>query len=140
VRRAWTTLRAGAATFAVVFAVVGCGLNVQSADLFALTRTGQGTTLTLLVNDGGTIRCDGAKAKPLNDALLIQARDLADNLAGDAGKNLALPAGPGTVFTYRIKLQQGTVTFSDRDTAHHPILAQTELFTAQVAQQACGLN
>ena len=56
------------------------------------------------------------------------------------GDHLSLSAGPGTVFSYRIKLQQGTIVFSDRDTAHHPILAQAELFAAQAAQQACGLN
>jgi hypothetical protein len=125
---------------AAALTVSGCGLAVQSADLFVLARTGQGSKLTLLVNDGGTIRCDGGKSKPLSDSFLIQARDLSVNLAGDAGKNLTLPAGPGTVFTYRIKLQPGTVTFSDRDTAHHPILAAAELFAAQAAQQACGLN
>ena len=30
--------------------LVGCGLNIQAADLFLLTRTGQGHTLTLLVS------------------------------------------------------------------------------------------
>jgi hypothetical protein len=117
-----------------------CGLAVRSPDLFLLTRTGQGSKLTLLVNDGGTIRCNGGRSRQLSDAFLIRARDLSLNLAGVAGKNLSLPIGPGTVFSYRIKLQQGTVSFADRDTAHHPILAQAELFAAQVAQQACGLN
>lgn len=117
-----------------------CGLNVRSADVLLLTRTGQGTTLTLLIGDGGTISCDGRSPKPLNDSLLIRARDLAVNLAGDATGNLHLPAGPGTIFTYRIKLQTGTVVFSDHDTAHHPLLAQTEVFAAETAQQACNLN
>src|SRR6185437_7207846 len=65
---------------AVVLAVglAGC-FDVQSADLFLLTRTGQGGKLTLLVNDGGTVRCDGAKAKPISNTSLIAARDLADN-------------------------------------------------------------
>lgn len=137
-RRAGTL--AGAIGLAVALAVAGCGLTVKSADLFVLARTGQGTRLTLLVNDAGTIRCNGGKAKPLSDAFLIRARDLADNLAGDASHSLALPVGPGTVFSYRIKLQPGTVSFSDRDTAGHPVLAQAELFAAQVAQQACGLS
>jgi hypothetical protein len=60
--------------------------------------------------------------------------------AGDATKHLHLPAGPGTIFTYRIRLQPGTVVFSDHDTARHPILAQAEVFAAQAAQQACNLN
>ncbi len=39
------------------------------------------------------------------------------------------------MFSYKIKLQQGTIRFSDRDTADHPNLAQAELFAAQAAQQ-----
>ena len=124
---------------AAALALAGC-FDVRSADLFLLTRTGQGSRLTLLVGDGGTIACDGRKPKALNDQLLIAARDLADNLASDAAKNLMLPVTPGTIFTYRIKLQGGAVTFSDHDTAHHPILAQAEVFAAEAAQQSCNLN
>ena len=72
--------------------------------------------------------------------MLIQARNLASSLANDAKQHLDLPPKPGTVFTYKVKLQQGTIRFSDRDTLHHPVLAQVELFAAQAAQQACGLS
>ncbi|HET9104373.1 MAG TPA: hypothetical protein VFN55_13545 [Solirubrobacteraceae bacterium] len=131
-----------AAGVAVILALLasGCGFNVRSADVFLITRTGQGTRLTVLVNDGGTVSCNGAKPKPISDPDLITARDLAQNLAGDAQRNLRLGSGPGTIFTYRVSVQQGTVVFGDHDTAHHPILAQTELFTAQLAQRACNLN
>ncbi|RDJ93938.1 hypothetical protein B4Q13_18415, partial [Lacticaseibacillus rhamnosus] len=44
-----------AIAIATAGALAGCGLSVQSADLFVLTRTGQGATLTMLVSDGGTI-------------------------------------------------------------------------------------
>ncbi|MEO8966040.1 MAG: hypothetical protein ABI355_00510 [Solirubrobacteraceae bacterium] len=125
---------------AVAVLLGACGFDVRSADVLLLTRTGQGTTLTLLINDGGSISCDGGRSKPLVDSLLIRARDLAVNLSGDATANLHLPAGPGTIFTYRVKLQAGTVVFSDRDTVHHPVLAETEVFAAQTAQQACNLN
>jgi hypothetical protein len=125
---------------AAVVVLAGCGLNVQSADLFLLTRTGQGSKLTLLVNDSGTIRCNGAKAKMISNTLLIEARDLSDNLGTDAGHNLVLAPRPGTVFSYRISLQQGTIRFSDRDTQGHQELARAELFAAQAAQQACGLS
>jgi hypothetical protein len=118
----------------------GCGLNVQSPDLFLLTRSGQGTRLTLLVNDSGSLRCNGAKAKNISGSMLITARDLSDNLSGDAGKNLNLPIARGSTFAFTIKLQQGTIRFSDRDTARRPILAQAELFAAQAAQQVCGLS
>ena len=61
--------------------VTGCGFEVEEPDLFLVTRTGaQGHKLSLLVNDGGTISCDGGKPKNLPDPLLLQARDLATNL------------------------------------------------------------
>ncbi len=121
-------------------AITGCGFDVQSPDLFLLTRTGQGPKLSLLVNDGGTIRCNGSKPKQITNMMLISARDLSDNLATDANKHLDLPPGPGTIFTFRIRLQQGTIVFSDRDTTHHKELAQAELFAVQAAQQVCGLS
>ena len=128
------------AAAAAVCGLCGCGLNVQSPDLFLLTRAGQGTHLTLLVNDSGTISCNHGKAKRISSLMLITARDLSGNLAGDAGKNLSLPIGRGSTFAFTIKLQQGTIRFSDRDTARRPILAQAELFAAQAAQQVCGLS
>lgn len=136
------TLRAVTLALSVLCmgALAGCGLDVELPDLFLLTRTGQGSRLTLLVNDSGSIHCNGGKQKTLSSALLIQARDLSDSLANDAKQQLDLPAGPGTVFSYKIKLQQGTVRFSDRDTTHRRALAQAELFAAQVAQRVCGLS
>lgn len=136
-------MRRWAATLALTVGVSvlagGCGLNVELADLFLLTRTGQGSKLTMLVNSGGQITCNGRKQKTLSSPLVIQSRNLAGGLANDAKQNLDLPPKPGTVFTYRLKLEQGTIRFSDRDTLHHPLLAQLELFAAQAAQQACGL-
>jgi hypothetical protein len=117
----------------------GCGFDVQSADLFLITRTGQGTKLTLLVSDGGTIACNGGQARTISSARLIAARDLSDNLGGDASHNLKLPIGPGSTFAFRVHMQQGTITFSDRDTRRYPNLAQLELFTTEAAQQVCGL-
>lgn len=118
----------------------GCGLNVQSPDLFVLTRTGQGRPLTLLVNDGGTIRCNGGKSRPVSDPLLIQARAIASDLDQDAKKSLRIASGPRSVARYAIKLQDGTITFPDTAGATHHELAEAELFAVQAAQQACGLS
>jgi hypothetical protein len=120
--------------------LAGCGLQVQAPDLFALTRTGQGNTLTVVVNDSGTIRCNSGKARMISSARLITARDLSDNLAKDAGANLRLPIRSGSTYKYKIRMQQGTITFSDRDTARRPYLAQAELFAIDAAQQVCGLS
>jgi hypothetical protein len=128
---------AGALVLAVMLA--GC-FEVQSPDLFLLTRTGQGGRLTLLINDSGTIRCDGGKAKPVSNTTLITARDLSDNLATDAQNKLTIPEAPGSVYYFRIRLEQGTVSFPDRAAASRKVLAQAELFAAQTAQRECGLT
>jgi hypothetical protein len=124
----------------LVACLTGCGYDVRLADLFLLTRTGPGPKLTILVNDSGTISCNGAKAKPISSAMLIRARVLSDDLATDAGKTLTVPRAPGTVDYYRIRLQQGTVSFPDRAASGRRELAQAELFAAQVAAQTCGLG
>ena len=128
-------------SLAAALALAGCGLGVQSPDLFLLTRTGQGATLTLLVNDGGTIRCNGHQ-RALPGRLLLAARDLANSLDGDAKQGLRIAQSPNSVYRYTIKLQDGTVSFPDTATAsgRFPALAQAELFTVQAAQQACGLS
>jgi hypothetical protein len=122
--------------------LAGCGLGVESPDLFLLTRTGQGGGLTLLVNDGGTISCNGKHPRPLSDPLLLRARDLASALDGDAKAKLRIASAPNTVYRYTIRLQNGTISFPDTATAggRYPRLAQAELFTLQAAQQACGLG
>jgi hypothetical protein len=138
-RPAGAALAGAALAVAVAVLVAGC-FDVQSADLFVLTRTGQGGKVTLLVNDGGTIRCNGAKAKPISNNGLITARDLSENLVTDAQNHLTIPKAPGSVYYYTIKLQQGTVSFPDRAAATHNVLAQAELFAAQAAQQDCRLT
>jgi hypothetical protein len=123
-----------------VLLLSGCGLNVTSADLFVLTRTGPGSTLKLLVNDGGTIRCNGGRTRSLSNPLLLRARDLASSLDKDVKGHLTLRAKPNTVYTYRVELQDGTLTFPDTAASGHKEIAQAELFTVQAAQSACGIT
>ena len=122
--------------------VAGCGFDVQSADLFLLTRSGHGAKLTLLVNDGGTIRCNGGRTRRLSDPLLLQARDLASGLGGDAQEKLRIPSPSNSVYRYRIRLQQGTISFPDTAAASgkYPHLAQAEQFALQASAQACGIS
>jgi hypothetical protein len=125
---------------AIALLLAGCGLAVQSPDLFLLTRTGQGSRLTLLVSDAGTISCDGKRPRHLSDPLLLRARDLAISLVGDAKEKLRIPSPPDSVYRYTLRLQDGTISFPDTATAGggYPRLAQAELFAVQAAQQACG--
>jgi hypothetical protein len=122
---------------AVAAGLSGCGLNVELPDLFLLTRTGAGPKVTLVVNDGGQITCNGGKQKTLTSSQLITARDLADNLASDAQAKLTIPASPGSVYYYRVKLQQGTISFPDRAATTHRYLGQLEAFALQAVAQYC---
>jgi hypothetical protein len=131
-------LRRAAASLLVAAVVGGCGENVRSPDLFLLTRTGQGQSLTLLVNDSGTISCDGRAPKALPDPMLLVARDLANRLDGDAKQRLHLPSPPNSVFSYTVRLQDGTIYFPDTAARDHQELARAEQFAVQAAQGPCG--
>ena len=123
---------------AAAAAVAGCGISEQSPDLFLLKRTGQGSALTLLVKDDGTVRCNGRQAKPLPDPQLLQARDVSSSLDKDAKAGLRIAPGPGSVYSYTVRLQDGTISFPDTAAAAHKELAQAELFTVQVVASRCS--
>ncbi|MBV9817966.1 MAG: hypothetical protein JOZ07_06395 [Solirubrobacterales bacterium] len=129
-----------AALAGLILAPAGCGLNVEEPDLFALTRTGPGHALSMVVNSDGAIRCDAGEQKMLSSAQVIQARDLADDLYNDSKRTLTIPRAPGTVYYYRIRMQQGTISFPDLAARRHRELSEATLFAAQAAQRPCGLG
>jgi hypothetical protein len=115
----------------------GCGLDVTSPDLFALTRTGAGTRLAIVVSDGGTIRCNGGRARSISDAMLLRARALVTNLDKDAKAHLRV-AGPPGVFSYTIRMQDGTVSFPDTGALAHHELAAAEQFALEAERGPCA--
>jgi hypothetical protein len=135
--RTSTNRAAVVAAAATAVLASGCGLQISSGDLFLLKRTGAGKTLTLLVNDGGTISCNGGAASPLPAPLLLSARDLAAQLDKDAKANLHLRGGRRSVFFYSVRLQDGTISFPDTAAAAHHELALAEQFALQAAQGPC---
>lgn len=128
------------ATISLGAGLAGCGLNVQAPDLFVITRTGQGSTLTELFNYAGTIACNAGPAKQLPDSLLLQARDLATTLDDDAKARLRIAPAPDSVYLYTVRLQDGTISFPDTAGLEHSELAQTEQLALQAAAQGCGLR
>lgn len=128
--------RAAIAGMVTTLGAAGCGLSVQSSDLFLLVRVAQGKTLTMLVSDSGTIRCNGGGTKRLSDQLLLRARTLASDLSKDAKARLRIAAPRRSVAYYTIKLQDGTVSFPDVAAAKHHELAEAVLLAVQ-AQSAC---
>ncbi len=120
--------------------MAGCGFEVEEPDLFLVTRTGaHGQKLTLLVNDGGTISCDGGKPKNLPDPQLLQARDLAMSLNTDVSNKLRFPESARSVYSYTVKVQNGTMSFPDTAALSHKELSDLELFVVQAAANPCGL-
>lgn len=126
-----------AALAAVGLALGGCGYDVQLGDLFAVTRTGPGGPVTLVVNQSGQITCNHGRRRMLSSAQVITARDLSDSLSDDATAKLTLPRVPGTVYYYRVRLQQGTIAFPDRAATGRRSLGQLEAFVLQAAAQYC---
>ncbi len=133
-------MRLAAAMLATVAVLAGCGFDVQSPDLFQVIRTGQGQKLSLLVNDSGTITCNGGKPKSLPDPLLLQARDLATSLNTDASAKLSFTDTTRSVYSYTVKVPNGTFTFPDTAAGSRKELAQLELFVVQAAANPCGLS
>jgi hypothetical protein len=130
--------RAGAAVAAcLALALAGCG-GVSAADLFVVTRTGPaGAKLTMLVDEEGNVRCDGRPAGKLSDPMIVQARAIQEELHDPASAHLVLAPRPGSVFSYQVRAEAGTVRFSD-NSAHQPhVFSQLSLFVLQTAQQLC---
>jgi hypothetical protein len=125
---------------ATVALFAGCG-GIKAPDLFVVQRSGSalGARLTLLVNDEGGVRCNGAPAPKLSDPQLIEARALQEDLRGPASRHLSLPAAPGSVLAYYVRSESGTVRFGDNAPRQPAVLRKLALFVLQVARGVCHL-
>jgi len=139
-RIAALTVPAACAACALALALGGCG-GVQAADLFVVTRSGSAphARLTLLVNEEGIVHCNGAKPLKLSDPQLVQARALQEELHDAASANRVLPARPGSVLSYSVRDEAGTVRFADNSAGQPKVLHELALFVLVVAQQVCRL-
>ena len=120
-------------------ALIAAGCGSPSADLFLVNRSGsdRNANLTLLVSDDGTVTCNGAKHEIPNDKLL-DARKLTRALSPQAQLHLVLPPRPGAVLSYKVRMEAGTVTFSDTSRPLPTEFAELELFTKSIAEDVCG--
>ena len=127
------------ATALVALVVAGCG--APAADLFEVKRTGsdRNANLTLLVSDDGTVTCNGVKHEVPGDTLL-EARELTRKLSEQAELNLELPPGSNPVLTYRVRMEAGTVAFSDTSRPLPSSFAELTVFTKHVSEDICGLK
>jgi hypothetical protein len=128
----------GAALAALALAGAGCG--TPSPDLFVVNRSGTipGAKLTLRVVDDGTVRCNG-KEHDAGSKRLITARELQRELAPIAKRGLAVATTEQSVLRYRVRLEDGAISFPDTATARRPELARLVVYVRDVAKNVCGL-
>jgi hypothetical protein len=132
----------GAALAALSAALLLCGCGgIIAPDLFIVYRTGPepGRRLTLLVNEEGAVHCNGTSAPKLSDAALVQARGIQEDLHEPASRNLSLPAARGSVTSYYVRDEAGTVRFAENSPGQPAVLRRLALFVLQSAQQVCHL-
>ena len=122
-------------------ALGGCG-GVQAADLFIVYRSGSTAQakLTLLVDEEGGVTCNGrAAASKLQDAQIVEARDIQEELVKPSASHLSLAPRAGSVLNYIVRDESGSVRFSDNSAAQPAVFHKLQLFVLQTAQQICGL-
>ena len=109
-------------------------------DLFVVTRSGPdpAANLTMVVSDGGSVTCNG-KQHPLDAKRLLKARQLTRDLAKQAELGLELPPGPNANLSYKVRLEAGTVRFSDTSRGNPLAFFQLAAFTKDVSERVCGI-
>lgn len=136
-------VRTPALLCAVAAAVVLCGCSgVTAPDLFIVYRTGSTpqARLTLLVDEEGGVRCNGRlAAHKLSDPQIIKAREIQEDLAKPASSHLSLPPRAGSVLSYYVRDESGSVRFSDNSAGQPAVLQKLQLFVLQSAQGVCHL-
>jgi hypothetical protein len=134
--------RATCAIVVIVAAALcaGCG-GITAPDLFILQRSGSvpHARLTLLVDEEGGVRCNGGASLRLSDPALVQARAIQEDLHGPASKHISLPARAGSVLSYYLRDENGSVRFADNSAGQPAAFRNLALFALQTAQQVCHL-
>jgi hypothetical protein len=122
----------------------GCG-GVLSPDLFIVYRSGNvpGAKLTVLVTEEGAVQCNPNPAQPLiyhlSDPQIIEARNIQEDLKNPASRNESFPAVRGSVLSYYVRDQDGSVHFADNSPSQPAVTRKLAGFVLNVAQGLCRL-
>ncbi len=127
------------ALLSMVALLAGCS-GVSAPDLFVVQRTGSTpqAQLTLLVDEEGGVSCNGrAMAQKLDDAQIVEAREIQEDLQKPSASHLSLPPRPGSVLRYYVRDESGTVSFADNSAGQPAVLQKLQLFVLQTGQGIC---
>jgi hypothetical protein len=132
------------AVLAAGLALAGCG--GEAGDILFVKRTGSipGAALELRFTEDGRVACNRGALRQLTSAQTIESRAIQRALAGKhddgpATRHVSLPPGPGTILRYQVRLQAGSVAFSDTSRGQPPAFFQTAQLTRGVARGICRL-
>ena len=133
-------MRRALAALLAITALAGCG--APSADLFEVTRSGKdaNANVTVLVSDDGTVRCNKKSPVSMGAKRLLTARELERDLEKQAALGLELPPEKGAILSYRVRLEPGTVSFSDRSRGLPKSFSRVMAFTSDVARNVCKVE
>jgi hypothetical protein len=86
------------------------------------------------------VRCNGAPAKPLTSAQILEARDLHRELLDLQLSRDAIPQSPAAqIFSFVVETEEGKLRYPD--TQQRPeILPRLTLFVRRTAIDTCGLQ
>lgn len=132
--------------------LVGCGEGGSPGDLFVVERTGTvpGARLTLRLIDDGGASCNGAPRVDISSEQLLEARELRRALDGNERKDerglaqdgLDLPPAPGgppSIFRFRVRSEEGTISFADSSKSPTDVPPRIVKLTRDIARGPCGL-
>ena len=124
-----------------VAACLAAGCGARAPDLLLVQRGGSvpGARLTLEISDDGTVRCNRGAPRRMADQQVLNARALARDLERPASLHVSLPPGRNSVLSYRVRLADGTVSFTDTSPRLTPPLLRLQALTRSVATRTCGL-
>ncbi len=118
----------------------GCG--APAPDLFEVERSGRdpNANVRVVVTDNGFVTCNRQEPRPIDGPTLLEARDIARELATQAELAVELPAGENATLRYRVRTETGAVSFSDRSEGRPRVFDRVVGFTARVTEDVCGLQ
>jgi hypothetical protein len=127
------------AALTTALALAGCG--TPSPDLFEVQRRGEdrNANVDVVVNDGGSVTCNG-KRHALDADRLLRARQVLRDLEPQAELHLELPPGPRAQLRYTARMEKGTVSFADTSKGNPPSFFALAAFTKDITERVCGLE
>lgn len=128
------------AALACVAALAAAGCGGAPSDLLAVQRSGAlpDAEVAFVINDGGTIRCDGGEEQPLPSKLLLEGRDIVDALRVEFEERTSYPSAPNALLRFEVETADGEMSFSDVDGRRGEDLARLVFFVRRTAQRMCG--